>query len=326
MQLVNGKKHLLGIAGMSQALVLNLLDNALELADVSDREIKKVPSLRGKTIINLFLEPSTRTRSSFEIAAKRLSADTINVGASDSSVLKGESLLDMAWTLQAMRPDVIVVRHKNSGSAQFLAQHLKQSSIVNAGDGMHEHPTQALLDALSLKQYYIERPQGITGLKVAIVGDIVHSRVARSNILLHQILGNQITLVAPPTLLPDDFALSYPGVQISNNLGEGLQDADVVIVLRMQLEREAGGFVPSLQEYSREFCVSEKILNLVAPNSVILHPGPINRGLEISGEVADGERSLIARQVTNGIAVRMAVLFELTTGQNVIADEDRGNG
>ena len=313
-------RHLLGIEPLSKSELLELVNNSHEFAEVSAREIKKVPSLRGKTVVNLFMEPSTRTRASFEIAGKRLSADTINVGSSDSSVVKGETLLDTARTLEAMRPDVLVIRHKASGAPHFLAKFLTSTSVVNAGDGTHEHPTQALLDLLSLKHYFEKIGRGIEGVKIAIVGDVLHSRVARSNIWAHKLLGNEIHLVGPPTLLPDEFELKRSfggGVKLFRNLAEGIKGADVVLCLRMQLEREAGNFVPSLQEYSREFCVSERLLAAHAPKSVVLHPGPMNRGLEISGEVADGPRSLINQQVTNGVAVRMAVLFAVTIGGQV---------
>jgi aspartate carbamoyltransferase catalytic subunit len=320
-------KHLLGIEHLSRSELDAILKNAEEFVEVSGRDIKKVPSLRGKTVINLFLESSTRTRSSFEIAAKRLSADTINIGANDSSVTKGETLLDTARTLEAMRPDILIVRHKASGAADFLAKHLQHSAIVNAGDGTHEHPTQALLDLLSLKQRFKDRSRGLEGLTVAIVGDVLHSRVARSNIWAHRLLGNKVRLVGPRSLLPTLFSdtQAFPALDngfelsIHHDLHTGLQGADVVLCLRMQLEREAGNFVPSLQEYSREFCVSERVLAKVAPHAVVMHPGPMNRGTEISGELADGARSLIINQVANGVAVRMAVLFMLSVGAHPIA-------
>lgn len=310
-------QHLLGIEGMTRDELTNLLDSAQSFVEVSQRDIKKVPALRGKTIVNMFLESSTRTRSSFEIAGKRLSADTVNIGASDSSVTKGETLLDTAQTLEAMAPDIIVIRHKASGAPHFLARYLKNTSIVNGGDGLHEHPTQALLDCLTLRQHFTEQGRLLVGLRIAIVGDVLHSRVARSNIWAHRLLGNEIRLVAPPTLLPTDFSSrAFGGAKLTHhhNLAEGLEGCDAVICLRMQLERMTGNYVPNLTEYSREFCVSERVLSRVAPEAVVLHPGPVNRGVEVSGEVAYGPRSLVNRQVTNGVAVRMAVLFKLGTG------------
>lgn len=311
-------RHLLGIEGLTKEQLMHYLHNALSFVEVSKRDLKKVPALRGKTVINLFLEPSTRTRASFEIAAKRLSADTINVGSSDSSTKKGESLLDTARTLEAMSPDAIVVRHSESGTPSFLARMMPNTSIINAGDGMHEHPTQALLDCLSLMQHFEKQGRGIEGLKVAIVGDIRHSRVARSNIWAHTLLKNEVRLVAPPTLLPPyclEESCFKSNVKIHHDLSAGLEGVDVVMVLRMQLERQTEHFVPSLEEYSARYCVSEKVLSRVAPEAVILHPGPMNRGIEISSDVADGKRSLISHQVTNGVAVRMAVLFSLCAGQ-----------
>lgn len=307
--------HLLGIAGLSADDLRRYIDNAASFVEIAERDIKKVPALRGKTIVNLFLEPSTRTRTSFEIAAKRLSADTVNVGSSDSSVTKGETLLDTARTLEAMSPDIIIIRHKESGAPHFLARHLSGVSVVNAGDGMHEHPTQALLDLLTISQAFAHRPSGISGLKVAIVGDVRHSRVARSNVWAHRLLGNDVTLVGPPTLVPHDLGERCfgPGVRISHNLAEGIRDADVVMCLRLQLERQSEHFIPSLEEYSREYGVSERVLARYAPGAVVLHPGPANRGVEISSEVMDGPRSLVSRQVANGVATRMAVLFTLAT-------------
>lgn len=310
-------RHLLGIENLTKQQLYWFLRNAESFLEVSDRSIKKVPALRGKTIINLFLEPSTRTRTSFEIAGKRLSADTINISGSSSSVVKGESLLDTAHNLEAMAPDVLVIRHKESGSPAFLAANLSKTAVVNAGDGMHEHPTQALLDCLTLKQHFANRADGIEGLKIAIVGDIRHSRVARSNIWAHKLLGSEIRLVGPATLVPPQMAAVQAfdaGIKIYHELEEGLAGVDVVLVLRMQLERQEQQFVPSIDQYSKEYCVSERTLARVAPKCVVLHPGPANRGTEISSEVADGPRSLVLRQVTNGVAVRMAVLFTLAIG------------
>ena len=308
-------KHLLGIEGLSETDLNGLLSDAENFIEVSEREIKKVPALRGKTIINLFLENSTRTRVSFEIAGKRLSADTINVSSSGSSVAKGETVLDTVWNLEAMRPDIVVIRHKESGAAKFLADNLKSVSIINGGDGLHEHPTQALLDCLTLKRHFAKLSRGLTGLKVAIVGDVFHSRVARSNLWAHKILGNQVTVVAPPTLVPRGLQEVFGNsVKITDNLKEGIEGADVVMCLRMQLERQGNFFVPTIEDYTRRFCVTESLLKTLAPNAVVLHPGPMNRGIEISSDVADGPRSLIGSQVNLGVAVRMAVLFKVGRG------------
>lgn len=316
-------KHLLGIEQLTKEELLSLIRNGDRFVEIASREIKKVPSLRGKTIINLFLEPSTRTRASFEIAGKRLSADTINISSGGSSISKGENLLDTVQTLESMSPDIIVIRHGKSGAPHFLAQQLKQTSIINAGDGIHEHPTQALLDCLSLWQHFGEA--GMQNLNVAIVGDILHSRVARSNIYAHKLLGNKVRLVAPPTLLPNEFiaerAFGSENLEIVHDLRAGLEGADVVLCLRMQLERMEGNFVPSLEEYSREYCVNEKLLSSLAPNSVVLHPGPVNRGVEVSGEVAYGKRSLVNKQVANGVAIRMAVLFKYGSGSRETLEE-----
>ncbi|MBX7145482.1 MAG: aspartate carbamoyltransferase catalytic subunit [Oligoflexia bacterium] len=310
-------RHLLGIEGMSREELLQYLDNAEHFIEVSGRDIKKVPALRGKTIVNLFLEPSTRTRSSFEIAGKRLSADTINISGSESSVVKGETLLDTAKNLEAMAPDVLVIRHRESGAPHFLARRLKTTAVVNAGDGAHEHPTQALLDLLTLKIHFSKLGRDISGLKVAIVGDVRHSRVARSNLWAHRLLGNKVTFVGPPTLVPGEFrdsSIFGNNLHLEADLARGIEGADVIICLRMQLERQSEHFVPSLEEYSHEYCVSERVLSRYAPNSVVLHPGPANRGTEVSSEVLDGPRSLVSEQVTHGVAVRMAVLFTLAAG------------
>jgi aspartate carbamoyltransferase catalytic subunit len=305
--------HLLGIHGLSKSDLYRYLDAAHSFVEVSERDIKKVPTLRGKTIIHVFFEPSTRTLASFDIAGKRLSADTINISAGSSSVKKGETLLDTVRTLESMNPDVLVIRHSESGAAQFAAKHLSRAAVVNAGDGAHEHPTQALLDLLTLRQHFAAQKRGIEGLKIGFVGDVRHSRVARSNVWAHLALGNQVRLIGPSTLVPSDFARVFnsESVSVEHDLARGLEDLDVVVCLRMQLERQDQNFVPNLDEYSKEYCVSERLLKRYAPNSVVLHPGPMNRGTEISGEVADGPRSLIRRQVNNGVAVRMAVLYLL---------------
>jgi len=309
-------KHLIGIEDLSKDDLLGLLTDADNFIEVSEREIKKVPALRGKTIINLFLENSTRTRVSFEIAGKRLSADTINVSSSGSSVSKGETVLDTVWNLEAMNPDIVVIRHKESGAPKFLADNLKNVSIVNGGDGMHEHPTQALLDCLTIQKHFAKAGRSLDGLKIAIVGDVFHSRVARSNLWAHKLLGNKVSVVAPPTLVPRGVAEVYgDNVSVTHNLAEGIEGADVVMCLRMQLERQGNFFVPTLDDYTRRFCVTEKLLRKVAPHAVVLHPGPMNRGVEISSDVADGPRSLIGSQVNMGVAVRMAVLFKVGRGQ-----------
>ncbi len=313
-------RHLLGIRQLNVEQLQALLANAETFVEVSEREIKKVPALRGKTVVNLFLEPSTRTIASFDIAGKRLSADTINISGGSSSVVKGETLLDTARTIEAMNPDILVVRHKESGAPHFLAACLGRTSVVNGGDGTNEHPTQALLDCLTLRQHFKPLGRDLEGLKVAIVGDVIHSRVARSNIWAHGLLGNEIRLVGPRTLVPRTFVeQAFPDsmVSIHHDLKEGLEGADVVICLRMQMERQSQHFVPNLEDYTRKFCLSERILKAVAPQSVVLHPGPMNRGIEISSEVADGPRSLIAQQVKNGVAVRMAVLFWLASGARI---------
>ena len=310
-------RHLLGIEGLTLGEFEHLLKNSEGFLEISERPIKKVPSLRGKTIINLFLEPSTRTRTSFEIAGKRLSADTINISPSLSSVVKGETLLDTARNLQAMAPDILVIRDKHSGAPDFLAQRLTGTSVVNAGDGMHEHPTQALLDCLSLRQHFKQRPQGIKKLRIAIVGDVRHSRVVRSNLWAHRLLENEVNLIGPPTLVPSEFVdpRAFGGkVRVFHSLTAGIDGADVVMCLRMQLERQEGNFVPSLEEYSHEFMVSEELLERYAPRAVVLHPGPINRGIEVQSKLVDSKRSLVTDQVKNGVAVRMAVLFSLATG------------
>jgi aspartate carbamoyltransferase catalytic subunit len=313
------KRHLLGIENISLEELDSYIQQGFNFTEVSEREIKKVPALRGKTIINLFLEPSTRTRTSFEIAGKRLSADTINISASGSSTSKGETLLDTAKTLEAMNPDVIVIRHKQSGSAEFLSRYLKNTSIVNAGDGMHEHPSQAILDCLTLQQYFSNKKKKqnpLRNLKIAIVGDIRHSRVARSNIWAHIKFGNEIRLIGPATLVPDTLAeQSCFGnhVTIHRNLIEGVTDCDVIMCLRMQLERMEENFVSSLEEYTNEYFVSNKIVEQYAPNAVILHPGPVNRGVELDSKLINSERSLINTQVNNGVAARMAILFALSS-------------
>ena len=310
------RKHILGIEGMSFEEFSALLSNASSLVELSERDIKKAPALRGKTVINLFFENSTRTRTSFEIAAKRLSADAVNISSSGSSTKKGETLLDTARTLEAMSPDVIVMRHAASGAPHFLAKHLKSASIVNAGDGTHEHPTQALLDCLSLMQRFGGGVNCLKKKRIAIVGDIWHSRVARSNIYAHALLGNEIHLVGPTTFLPAYFKDRFPGnIKVFNNLVEGIEGADIIMVLRIQLERQSQHFIPTLQQYTDEFIVTEGVIQKYAPNAVVMHPGPANRGVEIQSSLMDSSRSLVSNQVTNGVAVRMACLIYLCTGE-----------
>src|SRR5437016_4568879 len=300
-------KHLLGIRELSVEQINYLLDTAETFLDVSKREINKVPALRARTVINLFFESSTRTRTSFEIAAKRLSADAVNISVSTSSVSKGETLLDTARNLQAMSPDCIVIRHSSAGAAGHLAQ-ICSAAIVNAGDGAHEHPTQALLDALTIR----EHKGRLAGLKVAIIGDILHSRVARSNIYLLSKLGATVSVAGPGTLVPPEFAgLIEQGVRVERRIEEVVVDADVVMILRVQRERQTDAFFPSMREYAVHYGLHLNHLSLAAPNAIVMHPGPINRGIEIPSEIADGGRPLILDQVTNGVAVRMAVLYLL---------------
>jgi len=311
-------KHLLGIQELSVEQIQLILETAESFREISTRPIKKVPTLRGKTVINLFFEASTRTRTSFEIAAKRLSADAINISASTSSVVKGETLVDTAQNLQAMAPDVIVIRHSSSGAPHQLAR-ICDAAIVNAGDGAHEHPTQALLDAFTI----LDRKKSLAGLKVSIVGDIAHSRVARSNCLLLGKMGAHVTVCAPPTLLPCAFERTLELLQpddasgslkVTHDMREALEDTDVVMMLRIQLERQQEAFFPSVREYFRFYGLSAERMRAAKPDAIIMHPGPINRGVEIASDVADGPYSVILDQVTSGVAVRMAVLFLLTGG------------
>jgi len=309
--MING--HLLSAADLTKDSALNLLATAKELAQITDGPNKKLPTLRGKTVVNLFFEDSTRTRISFETAAKRLSADVINFSAKGSSVSKGESLKDTAQTLQAMGADAVVIRHGSSGAAKRLADtHWIQAAVINAGDGTHEHPTQALLDAFTIKQHLRNDQKDLTGVKVLIVGDILHSRVARSNVILLTKLGAQVTLVAPPTLLP--VGVSEWPVKISYDLDQEIIKCDVVMMLRIQLERMNASFFPSSQEYSKRFGLNAIRLAKLSKNAIVMHPGPMNRGLEISAESADDLKSVIIDQVKNGVAIRMAVLYELLGG------------
>jgi aspartate carbamoyltransferase catalytic subunit len=300
-------KDLLGIVDLTPEEIALVLDTAEAMKEVGTRPIKKVPALRGKTVVNLFFEPSTRTRTSFEIAEKRLSADTLNIAIGTSSVVKGETLADTALNLEAMAPDMIVLRHSSSGACHLLSR-ICRSAIINAGDGMHEHPTQALLDAFTIR----ERKKQLTGLKVAIIGDLLHSRVLRSNIQLLTKMGAQVWVCGPPTLIPTD--IRRFGVIATSSVDEAVTDADVVMLLRIQLERMEGAYFPSLREYFRVFGMTEARLRRAKPDVMIMHPGPMNRGVEIASEVADGPYSVILEQVANGVAVRMAVLYLLAGG------------
>ncbi len=300
-------KDLVGLETLSADQIRLLLDTAERFKEVSERPIKKVPALRGKTIVNLFFEASTRTRISFEFAEKRLSADTVNVASSGSSVSKGETLVDTARNLEAMRIDMVVIRHHASGSAEFLGSRIR-SNVVNAGDGKHEHPTQGLLDLLTLR----DRFGRIEGLKVAICGDVTHSRVARSNIWGLKKLGAEVAVCGPPSLVPRDIAAL--GVEVMTRIEDAIAWADALNVLRLQLERMTGGFIPSLREYNRVFGVTTERLARAPKDLVIMHPGPMNRGVEIDSDVADGPHSVILPQVTNGVAVRMATLYLLAGG------------
>lgn len=306
-------KHLLSINDLSAEEAIEILNTASELAKISDGPMKKLPTLRGRTVVNLFFEDSTRTRISFESAAKRLSADVINFSAKGSSVSKGESLKDTAQTLQAMGADAVVIRHGASGAAQRLADSgWISASVINAGDGTHEHPTQALLDAYTIRSKFPEFNRSFKGLRVAIVGDILHSRVARSNVLLLTKLGATVTLVAPPTLIP--VGVVDWNVKVSYDLDSVLKDIDVLMMLRVQSERMANSFFPSEREYSRGYGLDITRLNALNPNAIVMHPGPMNRGLEISAESADSHKSVVLAQVSNGVLVRMAVLYQLLGG------------
>lgn len=312
-------KHLLSINDLSADEAFEILNTASELAKISDGPMKKLPTLRGRTVVNLFFEDSTRTRISFESAAKRLSADVINFSAKGSSVSKGESLKDTAQTLQAMGADAVVIRHGASGAAQRLADSgWISASVINAGDGTHEHPTQALLDAYTIRSKFPEFQKSFKGLRVAIVGDILHSRVARSNVLLLTKLGASVTLVAPPTLIP--VGVIDWDVKVSYDLDSVLKEVDVLMMLRVQSERMANSFFPSEREYSRGYGLDITRLNSLSPKSIVMHPGPMNRGFEISAESADSLRSVVLDQVANGVLVRMAVLYQLLGGAKLTGE------
>jgi len=302
------QKDLVSLASLSPDEIALILETADSFKEVTGREIKKVPALRGKTVVNLFFEPSTRTRTSFELAAKRLSADVINFSPSSSSVVKGETLLDTARNIEAMQADIIVLRHPAAGAAETLARGVK-SSVINGGDGWHEHPTQALLDLFTLRERRLE----FRGLRVTIVGDIAHSRVARSNIYALTKLGAEVRVVGPPTMIPA--FLDRLGVRICYDLDEGLRGADVIMMLRLQLERQGRALFPTIREYSRLYGLTAERVKLAEPGALIMHPGPINRGVEIAPEVADSLSSVILEQVANGVAVRMGILY-LLSGAN----------
>ncbi|MEQ1644358.1 MAG: aspartate carbamoyltransferase catalytic subunit [Pyrinomonadaceae bacterium] len=313
------RRDLLGIRDLTAAEITGILDTAENFSEISNREVKKVPALRGKTVINLFFEASTRTRTSFELAAKRLSADAVNISVASSSVSKGETLIDTAMNLDAMAPDCIVVRHGSAGVPHQLAK-VSRAAIVNAGDGANEHPTQALLDAMTIR----EHKKQIEGLEVAIVGDILHSRVARSNIHLLTKMGAKVRVAGPGTLVPKDFehlidtdpqsAIRNPQLQVCPHVEDAIVGADVVMILRIQRERQDAAYFPSLREYSIHYGLTNERLDLAKKDAIVLHPGPMNRGIEIASEVADSSRSLILDQVKYGVAVRMAVLYLATGG------------
>ena len=295
-------RHLLGIEGLSRESALGLLDTARAFWEMNRRPVKKAPTLRGKTVINLFFENSTRTRTSFELAGKRLSADVVNISASSSSTKKGETLRDTVATLDAMAPDVVVIRHSASGAPHFVAKSTR-AAVVNAGDGLHQHPTQALLDAFTIRHH----KASFEGLRALICGDITHSRVARSNILLLNLLGAKVRVCGPRTLLPRD--VESLGVEVFHDLPRAIEGADVVMTLRIQQERLVNALIPNTREYSRTFGVDASKLALAAKDAIVMHPGPLNRGVEISDEVADGPQSVVLDQVEAGVAVRMAVLY-----------------
>jgi aspartate carbamoyltransferase catalytic subunit len=301
------KKDLLGIRDLTRDEICLILDTAEAMKEVGERPIKKVPALRGRTVVNLFYEASTRTRTSFEIAEKRLSADTLNIAVATSSVVKGETLLDTAMNIEAMAPDMIVLRHASSGACHLLSR-VCRSRVINAGDGMHEHPTQALLDAFTIRGH----KKRIDGLKVAIIGDLLHSRVLRSNVLLLNELGAEVWVSAPATLVPA--GIDRFGVRMTAKIDEAVEDADVIMMLRIQQERMHGAFFPSVREYFNTFGLTRARAARARPDVIIMHPGPMNRGVEIASDVADGPFSVILEQVANGVAVRMAVLYLLAGG------------
>ena len=307
------RKHLLGLEELDRDEIRMILDTAVPFKEISEREVKKVPALRGKTIVNLFFEPSTRTRTSFEFAEKRLSADTINIAVSQSSVVKGETLVDTARNIEAMKIDMVVIRHSSSGAPAFLAERI-DSNVINAGDGWHEHPTQGLLDMFTMR----ERFGKLEGLNVVIVGDIIHSRVARSNIWGLTKMGAKVGVCGPPTLLPDE--IEKLGVKIYPHIEDAIAEADVLNVLRIQLERMQSAMFPSLREYNNIYGITTSRLERAPRDIMIMHPGPMNRGVEIDSDVADGPQQVILKQVTNGVAIRMAVLYLLSGGAAASAE------
>ena len=309
-------RHLLDSKDLSSSEAVHILDTAAELAKITEGPVKKLPTLRGRTVVDLFFEDSTRTRISFEAAAKRLSADVINFSAKGSSVSKGESLKDTALTLKAMGADAVVIRHHASGAPHLLAHsEWLDANVINAGDGTHQHPTQALLDAFTLRKHLRDNQGDLQGVKIALVGDVLHSRVARSNVWLLATLGAEVTLVAPPTLLP--VGVEHWPCKVSYDFDEAIAGKDAVMMLRVQQERMNAAFFPSTQEYSRRYGLNRNRMNALSKNGIVLHPGPMNRGLEISADVADSERSVIVEQVANGVSVRMAVLYLLLGGAEV---------
>jgi aspartate carbamoyltransferase catalytic subunit len=301
-------RHIFGIEQMSVQDIQFILQTAASFKEISNRPIKKVPTLRGKTVINLFYEPSTRTRLSFEIAGKRLSADTFNIAASTSSAQKGETLIDTVRNMQAMNPDIIVIRHSSSGAPHLIADKIN-ASIINAGDGAHEHPSQGLLDMMTV----LEKKKRLDGLKIAIVGDITHSRVARSDILGFTRMGSEVYLAGPTTFIPP--GIEKMGAKVCDSVAEAVADADVVMALRIQKERQNDPLIPSLREYAIRYGINNRMLKLAKDDAVVMHPGPINRGVELNPDVADGKRSVILDQVTNGVAVRMALLYLVMGGE-----------
>jgi len=303
-------KHILGIKDLTAEQILFILDTAESFKEINTRQIKKVPTLRGKTVVNLFFEASTRTRTSFEIAGKRLSADTVNITASSSSVVKGETLEDTAHNIEAMHPDIIVMRHSASGACDYLAERLK-CSVINAGDGTHEHPSQALLDAFTIRQHKGD----IKGLTVVIAGDITHSRVVRSNIYCLNKLGAKVRITGPRTMIPP--GIEKLGCEVYYNLNDAITDADCVMMLRIQRERQGATLIPSIREYARYFGLSEAKLKLAKKDAIVMHPGPVNRGVELASSVADGTQSVILDQVENGVAVRMALLYLVAGGEKL---------
>ncbi|MFN0117939.1 MAG: aspartate carbamoyltransferase catalytic subunit [Elusimicrobiota bacterium] len=312
----NRLKDLLGLEYLSRTQIENILDQTKPMKDLFTRSVKKVPALRGYTVALVFFEPSTRTRSSFELAAKRLSADVLNISSTTSSIQKGESLLDTAKTLEAMKADFIILRHSASGAPHLIAREVK-TKIINAGDGSHEHPTQGLLDVFTI----LEKKKKIEGLKVTILGDVAHSRVARSNLWALTKLGAHVTICGPETLLPAGISHIFPNINVTNQIEEAVKDADVINVLRLQSERQKENLLPSIREYSQFYGLTQSRLAQAKRDCIVLHPGPMNRGVEITSEVADGHQSVILDQVTNGIAVRMAVLYWLAGNSGNIEKE-----